>query len=106
MRHEVVHFLGPPGTGKNHLAVALGVEAVKAGHSVYFCALADLLGQLDTSRNGVFGPAEVAAGAWRVICCVTVGRLAPGGAEFAGFAMSCGCRNGGLSDEPDHSGDV
>lgn len=45
-RCEVVHFLGPPGTGKSHLAVALGVEAVKAGRSVYFCTLADLLGQL------------------------------------------------------------
>lgn len=44
--HEVVHFLGPPGTGKSHLAIALGVEAVKAGRSVYFCTQADLLGQL------------------------------------------------------------
>jgi len=45
-RNEVVHFLGPPGTGKSHLATALGVEAVKAGRSVYFCTLADLLAQL------------------------------------------------------------
>jgi DNA replication protein DnaC len=45
-RSEVVHFLGPPGTGKSHLAIALGVEAVKAGRSVYFCTLADLLSQL------------------------------------------------------------
>ena len=45
-RNEVVHFLGPPGTGKSHLAIALGVEAVKAGRSVYFCTLADLLGHL------------------------------------------------------------
>jgi hypothetical protein len=28
-RNEVVHVVGPPGTGKSHLAVALGVEAVK-----------------------------------------------------------------------------
>lgn len=42
-RHQVVHFLGPPGTGKSHLALALGVEAVKAGKSVYFATLADLL---------------------------------------------------------------
>src|SRR5512144_1104337 len=35
-RNEVVHVLGPPGTGKSHLAIALGVEAVKAGRSVYF----------------------------------------------------------------------
>ena len=44
-RNEVVHFLGPPGTGKSHLATALGMEAVKAGRSVYFGTLADL-GQL------------------------------------------------------------
>ncbi len=45
-RHEVVHLLGPPGTGKSHLAIALGVEAIKAGKSVYFCTLAELLAQL------------------------------------------------------------
>jgi DNA replication protein DnaC len=45
-RHEVVHFLGPPGTGKSHLATALGVEAVKAGRSVYFCTLANLIDAL------------------------------------------------------------
>jgi DNA replication protein DnaC len=45
-RCEVLHFLGPPGTGKSHLAVALGVEAVKAGRSVYFVTLADLVGAL------------------------------------------------------------
>jgi DNA replication protein DnaC len=45
-RHEVVHFLGQPGTGKSHLALALGVEAVKAGHSVYFATLAELIASL------------------------------------------------------------
>lgn len=43
---EVVHFLGPPGTGKSHLAIALGVEAVKAGRSVYFATLADIVSSL------------------------------------------------------------
>ncbi len=38
-RAEVVHFLGPPGTGKSHLATALGVAAVKAGRSVYRATL-------------------------------------------------------------------
>lgn len=50
-RHEVVHFLGPPGTGKSHLAVALGIEAVKAGRSVYFCTLADLIGALSRAER-------------------------------------------------------
>jgi DNA replication protein DnaC len=42
-RNEVVHLLGPPGTGKSHLAIALGIEAIKAGKSVYFIPLADLI---------------------------------------------------------------
>jgi DNA replication protein DnaC len=45
-RCEVIHFLGPPGTGKSHLALALGVEAVKAGRSVYFATLADIIASL------------------------------------------------------------
>jgi len=45
-RAEVVHLLGPPGTGKSHLATALAVEAVKAGRSVVFSTLADLVTSL------------------------------------------------------------
>lgn len=42
-RKQCVHFLGPPGTGKSHLAIALGFEAVKAGKSVFFATLAELV---------------------------------------------------------------
>jgi DNA replication protein DnaC len=53
-RCETLHFLGPPGTGKSHLSIALGVEAVKAGRSVYFAPLADLIGALaKAEREGV-----------------------------------------------------
>jgi DNA replication protein DnaC len=45
-RHEVVHLIGQSGTGKSHLAVALGVEAVRAGRSVYFSPLADIIDNL------------------------------------------------------------
>lgn len=45
-RAEVVHFLGPPGTGKSHLATALGVAAVRAGKSVYRATLAELIDAL------------------------------------------------------------
>jgi DNA replication protein DnaC len=45
-RAEVVHLLGPPGTGKSHLATAIAVEAVRAGKLVYFIPLADLIAQL------------------------------------------------------------
>jgi DNA replication protein DnaC len=45
-RDEALHLIGPPGTGKSHLSQALGVEAVKAGRSVYFGSLADIIGAL------------------------------------------------------------
>lgn len=50
-RYEAVHFLGPPGTGKSHLATALGVEAVKAGKSVYFTTLAELISTLSRAER-------------------------------------------------------
>jgi DNA replication protein DnaC len=53
-RHEVVHSLGPPGTGKSHLAVALGLEAVKVGKSVYFTTLSELVsGMAKAEREGM-----------------------------------------------------
>lgn len=50
-RAEVVHFLGPPGTGKSHLATALGIAAVKAGKSVYRCSLAELIEALTRAER-------------------------------------------------------
>jgi len=50
---ENVVFLGPPGVGKTHLAVALGMEAVSQGHNVYFIGIPELLEQLsrDAQEN-------------------------------------------------------
>lgn len=50
-RAEVVHFLGPPGTGKSHLATALGVAAVKAGRQVYRASLAELIDALTKAER-------------------------------------------------------
>jgi DNA replication protein DnaC len=41
-----VVFLGPPGVGKSHLSVALGMEAVNHGISVYFTKAHDMLTDL------------------------------------------------------------
>lgn len=37
-----VLFIGPPGVGKTHLAIALGQLAIDAGHRVYYTTAADL----------------------------------------------------------------
>jgi DNA replication protein DnaC len=47
--HTNVVFLGPPGVGKTHLAVALAVKALEAGYSVLFTTLADLVENLDAA---------------------------------------------------------
>ncbi|CVK21663.1 IS21-like element helper ATPase IstB [Sporomusa sphaeroides] len=48
-RSENVVFLGPPGVGKTHLAVGLAVEALRAGLTVYFVSLSQLIADLKKS---------------------------------------------------------
>lgn len=48
--HNVI-LLGPPGVGKTHLAVALGVKAVEAGYSVLFLTLEQLMTRLVKAFN-------------------------------------------------------
>ena len=48
-RKENLLFLGPPGVGKSHLAVALGVEVLLQGFAVYFTSLSRLLEDLKSA---------------------------------------------------------
>lgn len=55
-----VVLLGPPGTGKTHLATALGVVAASHGHRVLFATATDWVTRLtDAHRQGRL-PAELA----------------------------------------------
>ena len=48
---ENVVFLGPPGTGKTHLAIGLAIRACQAGHRVQFSARARSASRPAASRN-------------------------------------------------------
>ena len=50
-RAENVVLLGPPGVGKTHLAIALGVKAIEAGHRVLFMSLENLLTRLSRAKR-------------------------------------------------------
>lgn len=55
-RAENILLAGPTGTGKSHLANALGYEALKRGHSVYLRPAHRLLADLHASRaDGSYG---------------------------------------------------
>lgn len=59
-RRNVV-FVGPPGTGKTHLAVGLGVRACQAGHSVLFATAAQWAARLVGARDAGRLAEELAA---------------------------------------------
>lgn len=44
-------LLGPPGVGKPHLAIALGVEVAEMGHRVYFTTAMDLARKLTKAAD-------------------------------------------------------
>jgi len=44
-------FLGPPGTGKTHLSLALADRALTAGHAVVFTTLAELAQTLESASH-------------------------------------------------------
>ena len=46
-----VCFLGPPGTGKTHLAIALAIRACQAGHRVAFATAADWVARLEAAQE-------------------------------------------------------
>jgi DNA replication protein DnaC len=50
-RGQNIVLLGPPGVGKTHLAIAVGVKAVEAGYSVLFLSLEGLMTRLMRAKH-------------------------------------------------------
>ncbi len=49
-QNRIVQFLGAPGTGKSHLATALGVMAIHQGHKVYWTSAKKLQADIFEAR--------------------------------------------------------
>ncbi len=48
-QHNIA-FIGPPGTGKSHLSVSLGIKAINQGYKVLFTTVTEMLQELYMSR--------------------------------------------------------
>lgn len=56
-QHENILFFGPPGLGKTHLSIALGMKAIEKGYSVCFEKVVNLIKLLktqDIQRSALF----------------------------------------------------
>src|SRR5204863_9882295 len=63
-----VVFLGPPGTGKTHLAIGLAMRACQAGHRVLFATAAEWVARLaDAHHAGRLQPELVRLGRYPLL---------------------------------------
>jgi DNA replication protein DnaC len=71
-----VDFLGPPGTGKTHLAIGLGIRACQAGHRVLFATAAQWVARLaDAHAAGRLQAELVRLGRYPLIVVDEVGYI-------------------------------
>ena len=76
-RRQNIAFIGSPGTGKSHLATALGYQACVHGHSVLFAQAVDIIGELaEAQAEGRYSQAIRRFSAPEILIIDEIGYLA------------------------------
>ena len=74
--HENVIVLGPPGVGKTHIAIGLGLEAIRAGYSAYYANSTTMIEKLKrASARGTLDRTLRKFSGYRVLIVDEIGYL-------------------------------